>query len=81
MAEALIDDDDFDGTARMPIVIETTPDGSEVWTLSLGRRVLAELERHAHRNGFGNGDPLSRLLALADMLIEHSSTARADRLN
>jgi hypothetical protein len=80
MAEALIDDDDFDGTARMPIVIETTPESTEVWTITLGRRVLADLERHAHRNGFGNSDPLRRLLALADM-IDGSSNARADRLN
>jgi hypothetical protein len=80
MAEPRIDDDDFDGTAHLPIVIETTLEGTEVWTISLGRRVLADLERHAHRNGFGNRDPLSRLLALADM-IARSSNARADRLN
>jgi hypothetical protein len=79
MTEAVSDDDDFASTFRLPIVVTNTPEG-EVWTVSLGPRVLAALERHAHRNGFGNSDPLRRLLALADM-IDRSSNARADRLN
>jgi hypothetical protein len=80
MTEVVSDDDDFDSTFRLPIVVTNTPGGIEVWTVSLGPRVLAALERHAHRNGLGNSDPLRRLLALADM-IDRSSNARADRLN
>jgi hypothetical protein len=83
MSQSHVNDEDS-GESSCLVWVETTPEGGEVLTVSLSPRVLAELSHYADCNGLGgNGDngPLDRLIALAYMLADDSSNARAVRVN